>query len=96
MLKLLITLACSILIAVALLQLRHQRLELSYQTNHLHEQIRRSQAKLWDQQLQIAVYTAPNAISKTVGDQKLNMVPQTPIAATKTDWTEPETESAAE
>lgn len=96
MLKLLLTLTCSIAIAVALLQLRHQRLELSYQTNKLHEQMRRSQAKLWDQQLQIAIYTAPNAISKTVGDQKLNMVPQTPIAAQQTSWMEPQHDAAAE
>jgi hypothetical protein len=72
-----------------LLQLRQQRLELNYQTNRLHNQIRDSQAKLWNQQLQIAVYTAPNAISKTVGEQKLNMVPETPLPAQQANWIDP-------
>jgi cell division protein FtsL len=89
MLKLLLTLSLSLILAVALLQLRQQRLELNYQTNRLHNQIRDSQARLWNQQLQIAVYTAPNAISKTVGEQKLNMVPETPLPAQQANWIDP-------
>jgi len=73
MLKLLICLFSALAISVALLQLRQQRLELNYQANRLHNQIEEHQAKLWDQQLQIAVYTAPNAISRTVGEQKLDL-----------------------
>ena len=34
---------------------------------------------LWDQQVQIAVYTAPNAISKTVGERQMHMVPTAPL-----------------
>lgn len=83
MLKLLICLFATLAISIALLQLRQQRLELNYQANRLHNQIEAHQAKLWDQQLQIAVYTAPNAISRTVGQQKLEMVPQTPQPAMK-------------
>ena len=86
MLKLLLCLVLSTAIAVLLLQLRQQRLELNYQANKLHAQIEHSQAKLWNQQLQIAVYTAPNAISKTVGDRELKMVPQTPLPAVRTNW----------
>ena len=87
MLKLLICLFTTLAISVALLQLRQQRLELNYQANRLHTQIEDRQARLWDQQLQIAVYTAPNAISRTVGQQKLEMVPQTPLrAARKANW----------
>ena len=86
MLKLLICLISALLISVALLQLRQQRLELNYQANRLHNQIEKHQAKLWDQQLQIAVYTAPNAISRTVGQQKLDMVPQSPMPARKQNW----------
>jgi cell division protein FtsL len=96
MLKLLLTLACAMLLAVMLLQLRQQRLELNYQTNRLHDNIRRSQAKLWSQQLQIAVYTAPNAISKTVGEQKLNMVPEAPLPNQSARWIEPQHNPDAE
>jgi cell division protein FtsL len=89
MLKLLLTLAFSMILAVVLLELRQQRLELNYQTNRLHDQIRKSQSQLWNQQLQIAVYTAPNAISKTVGEQKLNMVPEAPLPAHSARWIDP-------
>ena len=78
MLKLLICIFSGLLLAVVMLQLRQQRLELSYDANKLHTQIESQQAKLWNQQLQIAVFTAPNAISQTVDDHSLNMVPRTP------------------
>ena len=96
MLKLLICLLSGLAISIALLQLRQQRLELSYQSNKLHSQIEHSQAKLWNQQLQIAVYTAPNAISKTVGEQKLNMVPEAPLPNQKARWIDPQHNPDAE
>ncbi|HVT90548.1 MAG TPA: hypothetical protein VHD56_16960 [Tepidisphaeraceae bacterium] len=96
MLKLLITLVSSMLIAVIMLQLRQQKLELNYQTNRMHNEIRQYQSQLWNQQLQIAVYTAPNAISKTVGDQKLHMVPQSPLPAGKGQWMDPQNDPDAE
>jgi hypothetical protein len=86
MLKLLICLIAGLVICGALLQLRQQRLELNFQVNRLHGQIEDRQAKLWDQQLQIAVYTAPNSISRTVGEQKLEMVPQSPLPARAASW----------
>jgi cell division protein FtsL len=86
MLKLLLCLVSGLAISIAVLQLRQQRLELNYQANRLHGEIEKHQAKLWDQQLQIAVYTAPNAISRTVGQQKLEMVPQNPLPARKASW----------
>jgi cell division protein FtsL len=86
MLKLILTLTMSMLLCIALLQIRQQRLELNYETNRLHNQIRQQQSRLWSQQLQIAQYTAPNAISKTVGDQKLKMVPQTPLPHGQRQW----------
>jgi hypothetical protein len=86
MLKLLICLFSGLAISIALLQIRQQRLELNFQTNRLHGQIERQHGKLWDQQLQIAVYTAPNAISRTVGQQKLDMVPQSPLPARSASW----------
>ena len=96
MLKLLLTLALAMVLAVTILQLRQQRLELNYQSNRLHNQIRQSQAKLWNQQLRIAEYTAPNAISKTVGEQELNMVPESPLPANGGRWMEPHVNPDAE
>jgi hypothetical protein len=96
MLKLLLTLIFSVVIGVVLLELRQQRLELNYQANKLHNQIRDCQAKLWNQQLQIAVYTAPNAISETVGRQKLNMVPESPLPANAARWIDPQDNPNAE
>ena len=76
MLKLLLCIFATFTIGVLLLELRQQRLELNFQTNQLHSRIEKSNARLWNQQLQIAVYTAPNAISKTVDQRELHMVPQ--------------------
>lgn len=86
MLKLVICLATSALISVCLLQLRQQNLQLGYQCNELHGHIRGRQAKLWSQQLQIAVYTAPNAITQTVANHDLNLVPQTPPPPGQRHW----------
>ena len=96
MIKILLTLFFSMIIAVALLQLRQQRLELNYQTNKLHDEIRQSQSKLWNQQLQIAVDTAPNAISKTVGQQNVKMVPQSPLPGQQAHWLDPKRNPDAE
>ena len=79
MIKLLICLVTAATLAVGLLQLRQQRLELGYQNAELHEQIRSRQAKLWEQQVQIATFTAPNAIANTVNAHELNMVAQNPV-----------------
>jgi cell division protein FtsL len=81
MLKLLITLVLSTLIGVLLLQLRQQRLQINHQTNQLHQQIESAQIKLWNQQLQIAAYTAPNAVFNTVNTDGLKMVPRIPPPA---------------
>ncbi len=87
MIKLLLCLSTSLCLAVLVLQLRQQRLELGYQANQLHNRIEDQQAKLWNQQLQIAMYTAPNAISRTVGEHAIHMVPQSPLPANKTvNW----------
>ena len=86
MVKLLICLFSSALIAVCMLQLRQQNLQLGHQCNQLHGKIRGRQAKLWSQQMQIAVYTAPNAIEQTVATHELNLVPQTPPPPGKRHW----------
>src|SRR3954469_6572156 len=89
MIKLLLCLTSSMLLAVLMLQLRQQKLELNHQATKLHNQIEAHQAKLWNQQLQIAVYPAPNAIEKTVGDQQLRLVPRSPLPASKSNWIDP-------
>ena len=83
MLKLLICLFSSAGLAVTVLQLRQQHLELGYQNAELHEQIRSHQAKLWDQQLQIATFTAPNAIANTVNAHDLKLVPRVRVPTTR-------------
>lgn len=86
MLKLLICLLSGASIGVAMLQLRQQHLELSHQTAELHDQIRGRQAKLWDQQVEIAVFTAPNAIQKTVNAHSLKLAPQSPVPGGTQSW----------
>ena len=86
MLKLLLCLAFAVSIAVVMLQLRQQRLELNHQANRLHNQIEAQQAKLWSQQLEIALYTAPNAIQKTVEGKDLRLVPQSPQHVGPSNW----------
>lgn len=96
MIKLLLCLSCGLAIAVASLQLRQQRLELSHQNNVISKRIDNQQARLWSQQLQIAVYVAPNAISATVGEHALKMVPRTPLPAGQQYWLAPEAQAAAD
>lgn len=96
MLKLLLCLTFCGFLSMVMLQLRQQRLELNFQTNKLHNQIRQSQAKLWNQQLQIAIYTAPNAITKTVGDHELNMVPAAPLPVRQANWIDGQRDPDAE
>ena len=86
MLKLLICLFAIATTGLLLLQLRQQHLELSHQTAELHDQIRSRQAKLWDQQIQIAIYTAPNAIQKTVDAHSLKLTPQHPLPGGTQGW----------
>ena len=86
MLKLLLCVLSAAVLAAMVLQLRQQRQELGYQNSRLHDQIKDQQANLWNQQLQIAVYTAPNAITQTVKTQDLRMVPQAPLPRGRTHW----------
>ncbi|HEY8665957.1 MAG TPA: hypothetical protein VIL86_04785 [Tepidisphaeraceae bacterium] len=96
MLKLLICLVSALVLAVVTLQIRQQRLELNHQANVLHNQIEAQQAKLWSQQLQIAVFTAPNAIVHTVDNQHLKLVPESPLPPAKSLWLDVRGNSDAE
>jgi cell division protein FtsL len=95
MLKLLLCVITAAILAALVLQLRQQRQELGYQNSRLHDQIKDQQSKLWNQQLQIAVYTAPNAITKTVDTHDLKMVPQSPLPRGRTHWIDVDTQVPA-
>src|SRR4051812_31904374 len=95
MLKLLLCVLSTAVLAGLVLQLRQQRQELGYQNSRLHDQIKDQQAKLWNQQLQIAICTAPNAITQTVGTHDLKMVPQAPLPRGRTHWIDVETTPSA-
>jgi hypothetical protein len=89
MVKILLCLFTATAVAVGLLQLRQQRLNLSYQTIRLHNELQVEQARLWNQQLQIAVATAPNAMQQTMAQQDIHFVaPGTP-PDNLTTWSEP-------
>ncbi len=78
MVKLLVCLVCAAVLAAGMLQLRQQRRELAYQCSRLHSQIVELQIELWNQQLEIATATAPDAIEQTVGRYNLSLVPSNP------------------
>jgi len=73
MLKLLLCLLCGSATAVALLELREQRLNLAFETNKLHNQIEASQGQLWNQQLEIAEATAPDALAAAAKGKDLKL-----------------------
>ena len=75
MLKLLLSLFGGLVLAVLVLQLRQQWLNLNYQTNRLHGEIESHQAELWNQQMRIAEATAPDAIAARVRDDKIPLAP---------------------
>ncbi len=85
MVKLLLCLLSVMAIALNLLQLRQQHLELSHQNSVLHNRIEAMQSKLWGEQLQIGVATAPNAIEQTVS-QNLKLAPPTPLPPGHPNW----------
>ncbi len=91
MAKLLICLISGAALALFMLNLRHQQLELRHQNAELHDKFKAEQAKLWNQQQQIAVFTAPNAIVQTVKGQQIEMVPQS--SALRANWIVPSTDN---
>ena len=78
MLKLILCLLCGTALAAGILQLRQQRRDLAYQCGKLHAEIETLQIELWNQQLQIASATVPDAIEQTVGRYNLSLVPSNP------------------
>jgi len=88
MLKLLFCLLCAVLLGIVMLLLRQEQLTLRHQAAELHARIERQQSRLWSQQLQIAAYTAPNAIAATVGDD-LDLEPAARLAGEAGNWITP-------
>lgn len=84
MAKLLLVCLFIFLTAMALLQLRQQRLNVNYQMSRLHREIDQAQGKLWNQQMELARLTAPPAIRRTVGAVRLEMTPV--LAETSLHW----------
>ncbi len=78
MLKIVICLLSAVVVAAVLLELRQQRMDLAYDCSQLHKRIEQAQIKLWNQQLQIGVYTAPNAIESSIWSHKLDLTPAKP------------------
>lgn len=85
MVKLLFCLICALAIATATLQMRQQQLELKHQAAARQIKIERLQAKLWNQQLQIASSTAPNMIARSIGED-MDLVPYADLPAEAADW----------
>jgi len=77
MLKLLTCILLAIVLAGTVLHLRQQRMEINYKINQSHRRLQNLQIELWNQQLQVAIYTAPNAIERTVGSHNLKLAPAT-------------------
>ena len=96
MIKLLLCVVSFALIAAAMLQLREQKREIGYQISKYHSQIEARQAKLWNQQLQIAICTAPNAITKTVTNQDLKRAPPKAMKSKGGAWADPTADPRAE
>jgi hypothetical protein len=85
MIKLLLCLFSCIAVGATALELRQQQLELKHQAAALQDKIEKQQARLWSQQLQIAVYTVPTSIKQTVGTD-LNLVPQAKLPQKAGNW----------
>ena len=86
MLKLLICLFCSFALGLAMLQLRQQQIELRHRTTQLQGQIEAQQAKLWSQQLQIAIATAPEAVAGSIKEANLALTNEANLPEGAGNW----------
>ncbi len=86
MIKLLFCLLCAFAMGVATLHLRQQQLELRHEAARYQAQIESHQAKLWDQQLQIAAQTAPNVLKQTLSQHHLPVSSPSAIPAEVGNW----------
>lgn len=85
MLKIVLCLTCALIVGTAMLQMRQQQLELKHQAATLQQKIEKQQSKLWNQQVLIAMMTAPSAIKETIGDD-LDLVSSSDLPEEAADW----------
>lgn len=83
MLRLLLALIASLVIAGTLLLMRQQRLLLQHECNEIHDEMLVTQAQLWRQQVQIAAAVAPGALKAVLADHELR---STPSGQSPTPW----------
>ena len=72
MLKLLFTLGAFLMLSLAVLGLRHRRLEITSQTVKLQDQIMAREQSMWDQKVQIAEHTNPLALAVNLKTQGMS------------------------
>ena len=87
MIKLLFSLLCAFSIAVATLHLRQQQLELKHEAARLQSAIDGQQAKLWNQQLQIAAATGPRVLKETISQHHLPLSSDPRVPSPAGNWT---------
>jgi hypothetical protein len=87
MIRLLLCLLTALGIATALLLIRQQRLQLRHDQNVAHARIVDMQRVLWQQQLQIAVDTAPEALRR-VRQMQANRPPADVRPEGPSDWSD--------
>jgi hypothetical protein len=88
MLKLLICIVSGFAVGLVCLLMRQQQLEMNHRYVTLHRQIEAQQARLWSQQLQISMYTTPQAVVKSTRD--LPLTPEGDLAPQAGHWTSDE------
>ena len=93
MIRLLLCLAAALAVAVGLLLLRQQRLQVRHECNVLHARILDAQRELWRQQLRVAVETVPDALRRAA-ERQASAVPGDAEVAAPDDWAEFGTASA--
>ena len=86
MLKLLVCLIAATAVAVCVVHLRQQRLDLAHDASQLHAALEARQAKLWDQQLRIAALTTSPAVTRSAGEHHLDLVPAKATGTAVADW----------
>src|SRR5688500_1748134 len=87
MIKLLFSLLCAFSIAVATLHLRQQQLELKHEAARLQSSVDGQQAKLWNQQLQIAAATGPRVLKETIAEHRLPLSSDPRVPSPAGNWT---------
>ncbi len=68
-------------IGAALISMRHQKFELTYQVAELHGQLHETRYALWQMQTQIAGHLEPAAMRASIARAELDLEPINPAGA---------------